>query len=372
VEHGETGWAITIPPSKEYLMTHTIDEAKLEEFLGTVVSEVGAAYNTVLTAIGDELGLYDALRDHGPLTAPQLASHTATAERYLREWLNAQAASGFLRYDPTTEAYELPPEQAYVLADRTSPVYVPGLFQGAKSVFALAPRIVEGFRTGEGVGWHEHGDGLFEGTERFFRAGYQANLVTEWLPALDGVVDKLRAGARVADVGCGYGASTIIMAEAFPASSYLGYDYHEASIEAARRRAADAGVADRVRFETAAATDYPGTYDFVTYFDCLHDMGDPVAAARHVYESLTPDGTWMIVEPRAGDRAEDNLNPVGRLYYAISTMICTPASLNQQGRAALGAQAGNARLEKVIREAGFTRVRQAAETPFNVVLEARP
>lgn len=353
-------------------MTKAIDHGRLEEFLGKVVSEVGAAYNTVLTAIGDELGLYDALADNGPLTAKDLASRTETAERYVREWANAQAASGFLRYDAENETYELPAEQAYVLADRTSPFYLAGMFQAAPTVFGITPRIVEGFRTGKGVGWHEHGEALFEGTERFFRSGYQANLVDSWIPALDGVEAKLRAGARVADVGCGYGASTIIMAKAYPDSTFIGFDYHAASIEAARRRAAEAGVSDRVCFEVATADAYPGTYDLVTYFDCLHDMGDPVAASWHVLESLAPDGTWMLVEPRAGDRVEDNLNPVGRLFYGISTMVCTPASLAQEGRMALGAQAGNARLEEVVRAAGFTRFREATATPFNVVLEARP
>jgi SAM-dependent methyltransferase len=349
-----------------------IDGARLEAFLGQVVNEVGAAYNTVLTGIGDQLGLYDALFQHGALSSTDLATCTGTAERYVREWANAQAASGFLHYDAATETYELPPEQAYVLADKGSPFYLPGLFQGAVSVFGMAPRIIEGFRTGEGVGWHEHGHGLFEGTERFFRSGYQANLVTAWIPALDGVEAKLHAGVRVADVGCGHGASTILMAQAYPASTFVGYDYHLTSIEAARRRAVEAGVSDRVRFEVGSAAEYPGTYDLVAYFDCLHDMGDPLSAARHVLESLAPDGTWMIVEPLAGDRVEDNLNPVGRLYYGVSTMVCTPASLAQQGRMALGAQAGFARLDELIRTAGFTRVRKATETPFNIVLEARP
>ncbi len=353
-------------------MTQSIDEARLEQFVGQVVNEVGAAYNTVLTAIGDELGLYDALAKNGPVTTKELAARTGTAERYVREWANAQAASGFLRYHPDSETYELSPEQAAVFADRDSPVYLPGLFQAALATFQNAPKVAEGFRTGAGVGWHEHQPGLFEGTERFFRSGYQANLVPEWIPALDGVDTKLREGAHVADVGCGHGASTILLAEAYPNSRFIGYDYHETSIEAARRRAAEAGVSDRVRFEVASATAYPGTYDLVAYFDCLHDMGDPVGAARHVLESLKPDGTWMIVEPRAGDRVEDNLNPVGRLYYAASTMICTPASLSQDGRMALGAQAGNARLEEVVRAAGFGTVREAAQTPFNVVLEAKP
>lgn len=353
-------------------MTQTVDETALEAFLGNVVSEVGAAYNTVLTAIGDELGLYTALAGAGPLSSKELAARTGTAERYVREWCNAQAASGILRYHSESESYELPPEQAAVLADETSPVHLAGLFQAAAATFAMAPKIADGFRTGRGVGWHEHGHGLFEGTERFFRSGYRANLVSEWVPALDGVEAKLHAGIRVADVGCGFGASTILLAEAYPNSTFVGYDYHEASIEAARRRAADAGVSDRVRFEVAGAADYPGTYDVVAFFDCLHDMGDPVAAARHVRESLAPDGTWMLFEPAAGDRVEDNLNPVGRLYYAVSTMICTPASLAQDGRMALGAQAGPARLGEVLAAAGFSRVREAARTPFNIVLEARP
>ncbi|MDD7965646.1 class I SAM-dependent methyltransferase [Actinomycetospora lemnae] len=350
-----------------------IDQAKLEAFLGKVVDEVGAAYNTVLTAIGDQLGLYRVLADTGPLTSADLAERSGTAERYVREWANAQAASGFLRYDADAGTYELPPEQAFVLADETSPVYLAGIFQGAPAVFGLTPRIVEGFRTGQGVGWHEHGAALFEGTERFFRSGYRANLVSDWIPALDGVEEKLRRGVAVADVGCGHGASTLLLAEAFPSSTFVGFDYHQASIDAARQRAADAGLgADRVRFEVAGGDEYPGTYDVVAIFDALHDMGDPLAVARHVRESLTPDGTFMLFEPAAGDGVADNLNPVGRLYYAISTMVCTPASLAQPGRAALGAQAGPARLGAILTEAGFTRVREAARTPFNIVLEARP
>jgi SAM-dependent methyltransferase len=350
-----------------------IDQGKLEAFLGKVVNEVGAAYNTVLTAIGDQLGLYRVLADAGPLSSAELAERSGTAERYVREWANAQAASGFLSYDPVAGTYELPPEQAFVLADDTSPVYLAGIFQGAPAVFGMTPRIVEGFRTGQGVGWHEHGQALFEGTERFFRSGYRANLVSEWIPALEGVETKLQTGAVVADVGCGHGASTLLLAEAFPNSTFVGFDYHQASIDAARSRAADAGLtADRVRFEVAGAADYPGTYDVVAIFDALHDMGDPLAVARHVRESLTPDGTFMLFEPAAGDQISDNLNPVGRLYYAISTMVCTPASLDQPGRMALGAQAGPARLGEILTEAGFTRVREAARTPFNIVLEGRP
>lgn len=325
------------------------------------------------TAIGDELGLYRVLAGAGSLSSAELAERSGTAERYVREWANAQAASGFLRYDPATGTYELPPEQAFVLADETSPVHLAGIFQGAPAVFAMTPRIVEGFRTGQGVGWHEHGHALFEGTERFFRSGYRANLVSAWMPALDGVEAKLQSGIPVADVGCGHGASTILLAEAYPNSTFVGYDYHPDSIDAARRRAADAGLdGDRLRFEVAGADEYPGSYDVVAIFDALHDMGDPLAVARHVRESLTPDGTFMLFEPAAGDQVSDNLNPVGRLYYAISTMICTPASLAQPGRMALGAQAGPARLGEVLAGGGFTQVREAARTPFNIVLEARP
>ena len=350
-----------------------IDEGKLEAFLGQVVQEVGAAYNTVLTAIGDELGLYKVLAQAGPLSSTDLAARSGTHERYVREWANAQAASGFLRYDAATETYELPPEQAFVLADDTSPVGLAGIFQGVPAVVSMTPRIVEGFRTGRGVGWDEHGHALFEGTERFFRSGYRANLVSQWIPALEGVEDKLRSGARVADVGCGHGASTILLGEAYPNSTFVGYDYHQASVDAARQRAADAGLpAERVSFEVAAADEYPGTFDVVAIFDALHDMGDPAAVARHVRQSLTPDGTLMLFEPAAGDTVSDNLNPVGRLYYAISTMVCTPASLAQPGATALGAQAGPARLGEILAGAGFSRIREAARTPFNIVLEARP
>lgn len=350
-----------------------IDQAKLAAFLGQVVDEVGAAYNAVLTAIGDELGLYRVLAGAGSLSSAELAERSGTAERYVREWANAQAASGFLRYDPAAGTYELPPEQAFVLADETSPVHLAGMFQAAPAVFAMTPKIVEAFRTGSGIGWHEHGHALFEGTERFFRSGYRANLVSEWIPALDGVEAKLQSGISVADVGCEHGASTILLAEAYPNSTFVGYDYHPDSIDAARRRAAAAGPgADRLRFEVAGADRYPGTYELVAIFDALHDMGDPIAVGRHVHESLTPDGTLMLFEPAAGDQVADNLNPIGRLYYAISSMICTPASLAQPGRMALGAQAGPAKLGEVLAAGGFSRVREAARTQFNIVLEARP
>jgi SAM-dependent methyltransferase len=349
-----------------------VDEAKLMEFLGRIVVDAGATLAAALVVIGDKLGLYRALAEAGPLHPGALAERTGTTERYVREWLSAQAASGYITYDSVSERFSLTPEQAFALADPDSPVHLAGLFQLVTSVVGDEPAITEAFRTGEGVGWHEHGVGLFEGTERFFRAGYSGNLVSSWLPALDGVVEKLTSGASVADVGCGHGASTILMATAYPASRFVGFDYHDRSITRARAQAADAGVADRVRFEVAPARSYPGSdYDLVTFFDCLHDMGDPAGASAHVYESLAPDGTWMIVEPFAGDRLEDNLNPVGRLYYAASTLICTPASLDQEVGLALGAQAGEARIREVVTAGGFTRFRRAAETPFNLVFEAR-
>ena len=354
------------------MATQTIDEAKLEQFVGQLVGELGATLNAALVVIGDELGLYRAMDGAGAVTPAELAAATGTSERYVREWLNAQAAGGYVSYDSEAGRYSLPPEHAFVLAQDDSPAAFAGAFQLVTSAVHDRPKISEAFRTGEGVGWHEHHHGLFEGTERFFRPGYNANLVTTWIPALEGVEAKLHAGARVADIGCGHGASTILMAQAYPSSTFVGYDYHDASIEAARTRARDAGVADRVRFEVAAASDYPGTgFDLVACFDCLHDMGDPVAAGRHIRTTLAPDGTWLIVEPFAGDRVEDNLNPVGRLYYAASTLLCTPASLSQDGRAALGAQAGEARIGEVVREAGFGHFRRASETVTNLIFEAR-
>ena len=354
------------------MATQTIDDAKLEQFVGQLVGELGATLNAALVVIGDELGLYRAMDGAGAVTPAELADATATSERYVREWLNAQAAGGYVSYDSEAGRYSLPPEHAFVLAQDDSPAAFAGAFQLVTSAVHDRPKISEAFRSGEGVGWHEHHHGLFEGTERFFRPGYNANLVSTWIPALEGVEAKLHAGARVADIGCGHGASTILMAQAYPSSTFVGYDYHEASIDAARTRARDAGVADRVRFEVAAAADYPGTgFDLVACFDCLHDMGDPVAAGRHIRTTLAPDGTWLIVEPFAGDRVEDNLNPVGRLYYAASTLLCTPASLSQDGRAALGAQAGQARIGEVVREAGFSHFRRASETVTNLIFEAR-
>jgi SAM-dependent methyltransferase len=350
-----------------------IDEDKLMQFVFRAVEEVGATLNTALVVIGDKLGLYRALANAGPLTPGELAERTGTAERYVREWLNAQAAGGFVSYDPGSGRYTLPAEQAVALTDPDSPAYLPGFFQIALGSVIDSPRIMDATRTGAGFGWHEHGRDVLDGCERFFRPGYNANLTTAWLPALDGVVAKLQRGARVADVGCGHGSSTILMAQAYPNSTFTGTDYHGGSIETARRRARDSGVDGRVQFDTAPASAYGGTgYDLVTMFDCLHDMGDPVGAARHVRGTLKPDGTWMIVEPAAADRVEGNLNPVGRAYYAFSTLLCTPASLSQEVGLALGAQAGEARIRDVVTAAGFTRFRRAAETPFNIVYEARP
>jgi SAM-dependent methyltransferase len=350
-----------------------IDGEKLMEFVFRAVDEVGATLNSALVVMGDKLGLYRALAGTGGLSPSELAERTGTAERYVREWLNAQAAGGFVEYDPDSGRYALAPEQAVALTDSESPAYLPGFFQIALGSVLDSPRITEAVRSGEGVGWHEHVHDVFEGCERFFRPGYNANLLPEWLPALEGVVSKLERGGLVADVGCGHGASTILMAQAFENSQFVGFDYHDGSIATARERARDAGVDARVRFETEPAANYGGNaYDLVTMFDCLHDMGDPVGAARHVYGTLKPDGTWMIVEPNAGDRVEDNLNPVGRAYYSFSTLLCTPASLSQEVGLALGAQAGEARIRDVVQAGGFTRFRRVAETPFNLVFEARP
>jgi 2-polyprenyl-3-methyl-5-hydroxy-6-metoxy-1,4-benzoquinol methylase len=350
-----------------------IDADRLNQFVFRAVDEVGATLNAALVVMGDKLGLYRALAGTGGLSAVELATRTGAAERYVREWLNAQAAGGYVAYDPDSGRYTLPPEQTVALTDPDSPAYLPGFFQIALGSVLDSPKIVEAARSGEGIGWHEHVHDVHEGCERFFRPGYNAHLTTEWLPALDGVVDKLQRGARVADVGCGHGSSTILMAQAFPNSTFVGSDYHDGSIETARQRAQDAGVADRVQFQIAPAAAYSGTdYDLVTMFDCLHDMGDPVAAARHVHGTLKADGTWMIVEPNAGDRIEENLNPVGRAFYGFSTLLCTPASLSQEVGLALGAQAGQARIGDVVAKGGFTRFRRAAETPFNLVLEARP
>jgi 2-polyprenyl-3-methyl-5-hydroxy-6-metoxy-1,4-benzoquinol methylase len=346
--------------------------ATLEQFVFRAVDEVGATLNAALVVMGDRLGLYRALAGAGALTPGELASRTGTSERYVREWLNAQAAGGYVEYHAEGR-YSLPTEQAVALTDEDSPAYLPGFFEIALGSVLDSPRITDAVRSGAGVGWHEHNPHVHDGCERFFRPGYNANLIGSWLPALDGVVEGLERGASVADVGCGHGASTILMAVAFPRSRFVGSDYHAGSIQTARRRAEQAGVEDRVSFEATPASAYTGAgYDLVTMFDCLHDMGDPVGAARHVRSTLAPEGTWMIVEPAAGDRVEDNLNPVGRAYYGFSTLLCTPASLSQDVGAALGAQAGPARIAEVVTEAGFTRFRRVAETPFNHVYEVRP
>ncbi len=350
-----------------------VDVDKLMGFVFRAVDEVGATLNCALVVMGDKLGLYRALAGAGPLTPGELASRTGAAERYVREWLNAQAAGGYVEYDPDSGRYILPPEQAIALTDETSPAYLPGFFQIALGSVLDSPQITDAATSGTGFGWHEHVHDVHEGCERFFRPGYNAHLVPEWLPALEGVLSKLEQGARVADVGCGHGASTVLMAQAFPASSFFGSDYHEGSIATARQRAVTAEVTDRVTFDVAPAAAFAGSgYDLVSMFDCLHDMGDPAAAARHVRESLAADGTWMIVEPKAGDRVEENLNPVGRAYYAFSTLLCTPASLSQPVGLALGAQAGEARIREIVQSAGFSRFSRVAETPFNMVFEARP
>ena len=349
-----------------------IDEAKLNAFMGAFVGDLGAATHAVTVVIGDQLGLYKALAE-GPMTAEQLAEKTSTDPRYVREWLSAQAASRYCHYDPADQTFSMDEVQTLALAVEGSPAFIPGAFQLAAAQFLSIPKTVDAFRTGKGVGWHEHDPVLFHGTERFFRPGYAANLVGSWIPALDGVEAKLQAGASVADVGCGHGASTLIMAEAFPNSRFVGYDYHDASIAQARKAAEAAGVADRVRFEVASAKAYPADgYDFVAVFDCLHDMGDPIGAAAHVRSTLASDGTWMIVEPFANDRLEDNLNPVGRIFYSASTSLCTPASRSQEVGLCLGAQSGEARMRDVVISGGFNRFRRAAETPFNLVYEARP
>ena len=350
-----------------------IDPDKLHDFLVRAVVDFGATFNAALVRIGDKLGLYRALAAGGPQTPGELAKRTGTAERYVREWLSAQAAGGYVTYDPGPGKFHLSEEQAFAMADENSPAFLPGAFQVALAAVKAEELLTERFKTGQGLGWHEHDHELFVGTERFFRPGYAANLVAAWIPSLDGVEEKLNSGGRVADGGCGLGASTILMAKSYPKSEFVGFDYHEKSIESARQRAKDAGVNGRIRFEVAKAKDYPGKdYDFVTFFDCLHDMGDPAGASAHVRGSLKKDGTWMIVEPNAGDKLEDNLHPIGRAFYGASTLLCTPASLHQEVGLALGAQAGEKRLREVVTSGGFTRFRRATQTPFNLIFEARP
>jgi 2-polyprenyl-3-methyl-5-hydroxy-6-metoxy-1,4-benzoquinol methylase len=349
-----------------------VDMDKLMDFIHTFAADLGATMAAGNVVIGHRLGLYQALAD-GPATADELAARTECHPRYLTEWLRGQAAGGYMAYDPASERFSLSEEQAFALANPAGPVYLPGAFVLALGALKAEPRITEAFRTGAGVGWHEHDEDVFDGCELFFRPGYLANLVPSWIPALDGVEDKLRAGARVADVGCGLGASTVLLAAEYPAATVTGSDYHQGSIDLARKRAADAGLGTRVSFEVASAQTFAGTgYDLVTTFDCLHDMGDPVGAARHVREALTGDGTWMIVEPAATDTVAGNLNPVGRVYYSFSSYLCVPNGLSQPGGYALGAQAGESAIREVTRDAGFTRFRRVADTPFNAVFEVRP
>jgi SAM-dependent methyltransferase len=345
----------------------------MEQFFGQAASDMAAAISGLLVHIGDRLGLYEAMAGAGPLTPEQLAGKTGTTPRYVREWLSNQAAGGYVTYRPDDGTFELPAEHAAVLADENSPVFLGGAYEGIASCYSDCARFIDAFRTGAGVGWEQHDERLFTGVRRLFRPSYAAYLTAAWIPALDGIEARLQTGAKVADVGCGLGASTIIMAEAYPHSTFVGYDYHEPSVEGARKAAADAAMDRRLRFEAAAADAFPGTgFDLICLFDCLHDMGDPVGAARHMRKALASDGTLMLVEPNAGDALAENLNPVGRTFYGLSTVICTPASLAQPVGLGLGAQAGQARLTEVLAEAGFSRVRRAAATPFHLILEARP
>jgi SAM-dependent methyltransferase len=349
-----------------------VNTDKLNAFVGKMLGDVGAAMNASLMLIGDKLKLYKTLAAKGPMTSAELAQATSTGERYIREWLAAQAASGYVDYDAASAKFSMTPEQAMVLGDEDSPVFMGAIGDLIEASFLDEPKISDAFKSGKGVGWNRRSECLFCGTARFFRTGYKHHLVQEWLPALDGVVEKLKRGAKVADVGCGHGVSTRLMAEAFPKSRFYGFDYHEGSIETARRDAKAAGLGDRVSFAVHSAKTFPAEgYDLVCFFDCLHDMGDPVGALKHVRETMADDGTCMIVEPFANDRLEDNLNPIGRIFYAASTVVCTPASLDQEVGLALGAQAGEGRLRDVAKQAGLTRFRRATETPFNLILEAR-
>jgi len=349
-----------------------LNEEKLHALLGKVVTEMGAAANGPLVTIGDKLGLYTTLSESEPLSSSELAAKTNTAERYVREWLSAQAASGYVQYHADTQKFSMTPEQTMVFGNRKSPVFMTGAFYAISSVYHDEPKIEKAFKTGEGVSWGDHNNCLFCGTEKFFSPSYEGNLISNWLPSMEGLVEKLEKGAKVADIGCGHAASTIIMAKAFPNSSFIGFDFHAPSIAQAKERAKAAGLTN-ISFEVATAKDFPGTdYDFIAYFDCLHDMGDPVGACAHTKVALKPDGTCMVVEPFAKDSLEENLNPVGRAFYAFSTMLCTPCSLNQEVGLALGAQAGEKKLKEVITKGGFSRFKRAMETPFNLILEARP
>ncbi|MEV2273544.1 class I SAM-dependent methyltransferase [Nonomuraea africana] len=348
-----------------------MDHEKVNEFLGRFVTDLAATEAAGSVVIGQRLGLYRTLAE-GPATPEQFAERTGCHPRYLTEWLRGQAAGGYVSYEPETGRFSLTEEQAFCLADPNGP-NVPAAFLIALGMLRAEPRITEAFRTGAGVGWHEHDEDVFVGCDAFFRPGYVAELIPSWIPALDGVDEKLTAGARVADVGCGLGSSSMLLAEAYPRTTVVGSDYHADSIALARKGAAESGLADRVSFEVATAQTFTGTgYDLVTMFDCLHDMGDPLGAARRVREALAPDGTWLLVEPFASDKVEENFNPVGRLYYSASTFLCVPNGLSQPGGYALGAQAGEAAIREVITDAGFTRLRRAAQTPFNVVYEIRP
>jgi 2-polyprenyl-3-methyl-5-hydroxy-6-metoxy-1,4-benzoquinol methylase len=349
-----------------------VDQGKVMELLHRFVGDLGATMHAGNVVVGERLGLYKALAE-GPASAGELARRTDTNARYVTEWLRGQAAGGYVSVDPQTETYSLTEEQAFTLTNPDNGVYLPGAFILALGSLRAQPRVTDAFRDGTGIGWHEQHSDVFDGCEQFFRPGYVANLVASWIPALDAVEGKLRAGGKVADVGCGLGASSVLIASAFPAARVTGSDYHDGSIEIARKRAADAGVADRAMFEVASADAFTGAdYDLVTTFDCLHDMGNPLAAARHIREALAPDGTWMIVEPYAGEAFTDNFNPVGRVYYGFSTFLCLPNALSQTGGFALGAQAGEAAIRHVVTEGGFTRFSRVAETPFNLVFEARP
>jgi 2-polyprenyl-3-methyl-5-hydroxy-6-metoxy-1,4-benzoquinol methylase len=350
-----------------------VNPEKLMAFMGKLVGDLGAMMSIGPMLIGEKLGLYKALTKSGPMTSAELAKATETHERNVREWLYQQVSSGIVEYDSATAKFSMTPEQALTFGVEESPFYFMGAVEVALALVRSEEKVTEAFRTGKGVGWHEHDACLFRGTERFFRPGYMRHLLSEWIPALDGVKAKLEAGANVADVGCGHGSSTILMAHAFPKSHFHGFDYHGPSIERARKTAEAAGVGSRTTFEVAKAKDYPGKdYDLVTFFDCLHDMGDPVGASSHVHSTLAKDGTWMVVEPMADDKLENNLNVLGRVFYAASTFICTPASMAQEVGLALGAQAGQARLTNVIAGGGFHNIRRVAQTPFNMVLEARP
>jgi 2-polyprenyl-3-methyl-5-hydroxy-6-metoxy-1,4-benzoquinol methylase len=357
--------AVSNPPAP-------VNAAKLEAFMGQAVHDIGASLHAVLILIGDKLGLYKAMAGEGPVSPSHLALKTRTSERYVREWLNANAAAGYVEYDPQTRRYTLPPEQAMALAHEDSPVYLQGAFQVVAGLFKDEPKITHAFQSGRGLGWQEHHHDLFEGTMRFFRPNYVANLLQSWIPAMGDLEARLRHGAQVADVGCGYGFTTMHMAKAFPSSQFTGFDFHPPSVDAARKTAEKESL-DNVTFKVAGAKNFAGDYyGLITSFDCLHDMGDPVGAARHVLQALSPEGTWMIVEPFAHDQVEKNHNPIGRIFYSASTMVCTPASLAQEVGLALGAQAGEARLREVVLSAGFTRFRRAVETPFNLVFEAKP